>query len=402
MAGSFRDGVPFVVEKSEVGLACTGLKRLSLADALSEGWLQEVLERSPELLPIPDIDERLELPLRSLGREVSTPAGAIDNLFLSRNGYLVLVETKLWRNPEARRQVVAQVVDYAAQVRKWRYENIERLFRSAAGDLPGTLWEAVGPDDPTESAWIDRVNGNLTLGRMTLVVAGDGIRSETEALAEAVNGHPDFQFRLALVELRVFDLKSGERLVVPATLARTAEIERAIVRITYAPERPRPRVEVETPAPAEAGEGRQTLSAAAFRDELRRADGEVTVKVADRLLSLIRAPLEVSWGAGSFIVKAPDPAGSGRMLSLCVVGKGGILYAYMSWLDRQLADLWSDTEAVQKVSKQHIDLLKRYGARRTQSGKQFNVRLDTLAGKEEAFVADLLRLVEVIAQSAPR
>lgn len=46
---------------------------------------------------------RREAPLLSLGREIPTPVGSIDNLFLSRNGYLVVVETTLWRNPEARR-----------------------------------------------------------------------------------------------------------------------------------------------------------------------------------------------------------------------------------------------------------------------------------------------------------
>ena len=78
--------------------------------------LEEAREivRGTSLVAIDEIDERVEPPLVSLGREVSTPVGAIDNLFLSRNGYLVIVETKLCRNPEARRQVAAQLIDYAA------------------------------------------------------------------------------------------------------------------------------------------------------------------------------------------------------------------------------------------------------------------------------------------------
>src|SRR5205814_1415007 len=109
-------------------LKCTALERVPLSETrvpgsalpaderVSELFLQRVLDKSPELLPIQDIDERVEPPLFSLGREIQTSVGAIDNLFISRNGYLVVVETKLWRNPEARRQVIAQVIDYAAQL----------------------------------------------------------------------------------------------------------------------------------------------------------------------------------------------------------------------------------------------------------------------------------------------
>ena len=73
-------------------------------------------------------------------------------------------------------------------------------------------------------------------------------RARNAATDGNVAGRPDFEFRLALVELRVFALKGGERLVVPATLARTTEVERAIVRVTYAVDQPRPLVEVQTPA----------------------------------------------------------------------------------------------------------------------------------------------------------
>src|SRR5207249_11202437 len=114
-------GSPFIIKTSRDNLESDALERVPLTETPSEDWLQRVLDDSPELLPLREIDERVEPPLLSLGREISTPAGPIDNLFLSRNGYLVVVETKLWRNPEARRQVVAQLMDYAVQLRKWRY-----------------------------------------------------------------------------------------------------------------------------------------------------------------------------------------------------------------------------------------------------------------------------------------
>src|SRR5437763_1047675 len=110
---AMRDGLPFIVQEHGGTLVWQALERVPLAETPREGWLKAVLDLSPSLLPIREIDERIEPPLVSLGREIETAAGPIDNLFLSANGYLVVVETKLWRNPEARREVVAQLIDYA-------------------------------------------------------------------------------------------------------------------------------------------------------------------------------------------------------------------------------------------------------------------------------------------------
>lgn len=77
-----------------------------------ESRLQELLILNPSLLPSEEVDESWEN-LIPLGREVSVTAGAIDNLYITSEGLICLVETKLWRNPEAHRTVVAQILDYA-------------------------------------------------------------------------------------------------------------------------------------------------------------------------------------------------------------------------------------------------------------------------------------------------
>ena len=49
--------------------------------------------------------------LTPLCTELRTEAGALDIAFINQFGRLTLVECKLWRNPEARRKVVAQALD---------------------------------------------------------------------------------------------------------------------------------------------------------------------------------------------------------------------------------------------------------------------------------------------------
>ena len=91
--------------------------RLALGDTggRDEAWLRDLLQSDPRLVPIGEIDPSFG-PLIPVCTELKTPAGRIDNVFIDRLGRLTLVECKLWRNPESRRTVVAQIRDYAKEL----------------------------------------------------------------------------------------------------------------------------------------------------------------------------------------------------------------------------------------------------------------------------------------------
>ena len=48
---------------------------------------------------------------------------------MNSKGYITLVETKLWRNPDARRSVVAQIIDYAKELADWTYEKFVEAIK---------------------------------------------------------------------------------------------------------------------------------------------------------------------------------------------------------------------------------------------------------------------------------
>ena len=230
-----RDGGPVLV----TGSGAEVLRKLSLgataeAGAVPESFLQELMFEHPEVLPLEQIESGFD-ELVSVCREMPTKHGPIDNLFMTANGEVVIAEAKLWRNPEARRKVVAQALDYASCLFEMGYEEFEQA--ALKGDFgsrprPGRLYELFPESDRLpEHEFVDKVSRNLRSGRIVVLVVGDGIRTETERLAEALQSHAGFRFTFALVELSVFALPSGERLVVPRTLARTQLIERGVVRI---------------------------------------------------------------------------------------------------------------------------------------------------------------------------
>ena len=99
------------------------LQRVPLTSGVAQGSvdearLQELLFDHPECLPIPAIDPAYADAV-PICRELRVPAGSIDALFVNHLGRLTLCEFKLWRNPQARREVIGQILDYAKDLASW-------------------------------------------------------------------------------------------------------------------------------------------------------------------------------------------------------------------------------------------------------------------------------------------
>ena len=103
-------------------------------EEFDEAFLQELLVQHPALLPVQSLREDVG-DLLCIGREVvAGESGSIDNLYLSAGGYPVLVETKLWRNPESRREVLAQVLDYTKDLVGKDFAWFERQWAAFAAE----------------------------------------------------------------------------------------------------------------------------------------------------------------------------------------------------------------------------------------------------------------------------
>ena len=229
------------------------LAAVSLTESdIDEAWVQDHLDRFPELVPITDIGPSWG-PLVSLGRELPTMAGPVDNMFVSPGGDLTVVETKLWRNPEARRKVVGQLLDYAAALSRLSYEELDGIVREADIDRGG-IWARVRASDHAvpdteEAGFVDAIDRNLRSGAFLLLIVGDGIREDIEGIADLLRQHPGLRFHLALIELRLFRPPSthDELVIVPSVVGRTREVTRAVVKIDRTHGGPDISIEVDEP-----------------------------------------------------------------------------------------------------------------------------------------------------------
>ena len=223
---------PYLINESG---DATALSRVPLKGSnVSEGFLQALLDDNPKILPVSRFDPGFA-PLISLGREIMN----IDNLFISPSGRLTVVEAKLWRNPQATRQVLAQMLHYASQLARLSYEELEQRCQGAnqsALSSDSRLYQLVKDAYPeqvlNEAEFVDNVHRGLRNGRFLLLVVGDGIREGLEQVLDALHQQSRLQFTFGLVELQLYRHPSGGGTVaVPHILARSTEIERAVVTI---------------------------------------------------------------------------------------------------------------------------------------------------------------------------
>lgn len=293
------------------------LERIKLGSGThDESWLQALIFAYPELLPVAQIEPAFGTPLPA-AREVACSHGSIDNLYLTPDGEIILVETKLWRNAQARREVVAQTLDYVSALMSMGYEAFEAAVCRAAGAKVKSLYAIVAdaPDALDEASFIDAVSRNLTRGRMLILVLGDGIRQEAEALAGLLQSHAGAHFTFALVEIATWlDVASGTILAVPNTLVQTVLIERGI--LTF--EQGVPQIKA---VPVQAAKKAHSLSEEMFFEELAKKDPKLPKAIRD-FLKLVE-PLGVYPDLKASLNLKVDLPEMSKPLNLGYVGRNG-------------------------------------------------------------------------------
>ena len=195
---------------------------------VGEAFLQDLLFRFPETLPTAAIDAAYAGAV-PVCRELSTQAGYVDALYVNPLGRLTLAEFKLWRNPQARREVIGQILDYAKELASWGYEDLQREVSKTLKRPGNVLYELVREQAPDEAEFVDRVTRHLKRGEFLLLIVGDGIREDVEHIVDFVQKHSGLHFNLALVEAALYRDQGGQIIVQPRVLARTVIVRRHVV-----------------------------------------------------------------------------------------------------------------------------------------------------------------------------
>lgn len=196
----------------------------------SETLLQTLLAKFPDLLAGGQIDPASPRCWLLVKREMGIPAenGAgdrwsVDHLFLDQDAIPTLVEVKRSSDTRIRREVVGQMLDYAANaVVYWPVEQIRADFENNCDDPESTLTKILGQEGDPEDFW-QRVKTNLQAGKIRMLFVADVIPPELRRVVEFLNEQMDPAEVLA-VEIKQY-VGQGMKTLVPRVFGQTAEAE---------------------------------------------------------------------------------------------------------------------------------------------------------------------------------
>lgn len=240
-------GSPIAFSRDSAGRQFTPLVAISHRsgdpNAFDETLLQQLIDEAPNVLPIREFLPSASV-LFALGREIPVDIGGsegrIDNLLVTNDGYLVIVETKLFRNPEATRDVVTQTLQYGMAVGRMPILELEARIRRGQNPALGkdeSIKDCIARltiDDPLLSDLLadnfdEALEQHLRQGEFLMLVASDSIRTSVERVTRWLNEQGSSSpFKFGLVELK-FYANGDQRIVIPRTVLKTQEVSRHVV-----------------------------------------------------------------------------------------------------------------------------------------------------------------------------
>ena len=196
----------------------------------NEDALQELVADHPDVLEgiTPDDPRRLLLIRREMGvREdaESSDRWSVDHLLVDQDARPTLVEVKRRANPEIRRRIVGQMLDYAAHARYWDLDAVRDHFEQTAGEeeearkrVAGIIENAAQPDDdPYETFW-EQFGENVQAERIRLLFVADDIPDDLATVVRFLGRHMADDIEVMAVEIKQF--RSGSaRTLVPRVVA---------------------------------------------------------------------------------------------------------------------------------------------------------------------------------------
>lgn len=306
----------------------------------SEVELQGLLASYPNILAGDQIDSSTPRKWLLISREVAVPVQeggpgrfVLDHLLLDQDAIPTLVEVKLRRDTRIRREVIGQMLDYAANgavywpVDKFR-EKFEADCEKSGLDPVDVLRQTLDATVDEERFWED-VRTNLEDGFVRLLFVADEIPIELQRVVEFLNGQMNRAEVLA-IQITQYASQNGLKTYVPSVIGRTTRSIRT-----------------------KAGDsgGKKPWNATSFRSELEETRGMVEADIAEKILEWTKhRSLQVDWGsggkAGSFTTKVEH---SGMAHSLIQVRTDGRVYIKFVFLKQRLP--FSDIDMRQQLLK---------------------------------------------------
>lgn len=208
------------------------LIRMEESEYATEELLQNLLSVYPDLLAGDQMNKATPRKWLLIKQEMGVPddekAGdrwSLDHLFLDQDGVPTMIEVKRSTDTRIRREVVGQMLDYAANaVVYWPVESLRARFETACNNRDTTpedeTFTAFGEPIDLDELW-GNVKTNLQAGKVRMVFVADSIPKELRRIIEFLNDQMD-PAEVIGVEIKQF-AGEGLKTLVPRVLGVTED-----------------------------------------------------------------------------------------------------------------------------------------------------------------------------------
>ena len=181
--------------------------------AKAEAELQKLLLESPSLVPIDEIREGVSSLVFAICEFGLPGSGNTDILAFSADGDISVIECKLATNPESKRKVLGQILEYAAYLWEMSYDEVNTRIRNLKEkDLSDLVQEAVAGGWDEEN-FRNGVKQSLQSGSFILIIVVDEINEDLKRTIRYVNECSESAFSLHALEMRRFQADFEEVLI---------------------------------------------------------------------------------------------------------------------------------------------------------------------------------------------
>jgi len=186
---------------------------LDKAKFTEEAKLQDYLEKYPSLIPLEEVVEGAS-GILCIGREVGAGLGAVDLLFIDKDGLLTIVETKLVKNPGIRREVIGQIIEYASYISQWTADKVYEIANEHLKSNLGEIMENISGSDFSAEDLRSNIEQNLKNGKIRLIIVVDELVEPLRATVTFLNSYSKFD--ILLLQVSSFEGEAGEKVLAPS------------------------------------------------------------------------------------------------------------------------------------------------------------------------------------------
>ena len=204
-----------MAEKIYIRNASGVLEPLTEKEFQTEDLLQRLIGEHPELLAGEQISPDDPLRWVLIRREMPIEAWAVDHLLIDQHGRPTLVEVKRGSNSQIRREVVGQMLDYAATAASvWSERDMRRIFEESSDNPDDEISNLIGADDESDiDAFWEQVATNLDANRLRLLFVADKIPAALERVVRFLNEQTRDNLEVLAVEVKQYPGQFGDALV---------------------------------------------------------------------------------------------------------------------------------------------------------------------------------------------